>query len=142
MTRANWVFGVGPGNFRTHIQHYEPATHESPHNNFIAMMSETGLAGAVLYGAFFFSGLVVAWRAGRKRPAIRMIAAAIVAYLMVGMFLTRHTQVLAYVLVGAAVGMSRDVQALGRPANVNEAHPGCDEPAVDEQESASPRNDS
>jgi len=138
MTLANPLFGVGPGNFEAHVQRYEPSISDSPHNNFIGMMGETGLMGAVLYGAFFFSGLVVAWRAGGKSPAAKMLAAAIVAYLAVGMFMTRHTQVLAYVLVGAAVGMARDAQAPDQPVTVTEAPPRGDGPVADEQESDAP----
>ncbi len=107
------LVGVGPGNFAARIGDYSPALARcEPHNNFLAMLSETGLPGLALYIAFFFGAVGAAWRAGRYsknawiRSAACFIAAALVAYLTVGCFLTRHTQTLGYMLAGATVALT------------------------------------
>jgi O-antigen ligase len=46
--------GIGPGNFEHYFALARPDIDpKPPHNNIVAMLCETGLPGAILYGAFF-----------------------------------------------------------------------------------------
>ena len=111
----HWFIGVGPGRSPTYLAQYTPATLNSDyavHNNFLAVAAELGLPGLLLYCALYGSVLVLMWQKGRTSarhwpaPEARALAAGIVAYLAVGMFITRHDQALPYILLGFAIAVS------------------------------------
>ena len=112
MFREHPLTGVGPGNYVALLKDYAPR-HQGfgPHNNYIALLSETGLPGLMLYVAFFLSAAGVLWHVGRSHVdvwpggAARFALAALVAYLVAGCFIARQTQTLAYVLAGASVAL-------------------------------------
>lgn len=119
----HWLFGVGPGRSPAYIAQHTPATLNSEyavHNNFLAVATELGLPGLLLYVALFGSVLLLMWQKGRTSakhwpaPEARALAASLVAYLAVGMFITRHDQALPYILVGFAIALTGHFPHRGR----------------------------
>lgn len=143
--RAGWrmfldhpLMGVGPSNFGAHVGTYAPALADvSPHNNFIAMLSETGALGMALYTAFFSAAIITLWRLARNSReswpsgASRFLVSALVAYLVTGCFISRPTLVLPYVLAGAGL-------ALRRISHIKGPGPGGAGPARLDHNSAEP----
>jgi len=110
------VFGVGLGNFEHRVGGYtKNGKSDSPHNNIIGFLTETGFTGAVLYLAFFLRAICMAALASHRIPPTKsgrfavFLAAALMSYLVGGMFLTRHTMTLAYLLAGGALAVSMSV---------------------------------
>ncbi len=112
MALGNPVFGVGMGNFEHRVGEYTPSGKDnSPHNNIVGMLAETGFPGAVLYLTFFVSAIYLAGVTARRSTDMRLrgfamlLAGSLVAYLAGGMFMTRHTLTLAYLLAGGALAV-------------------------------------
>jgi VanZ family protein/O-antigen ligase len=112
MARANPLFGVGLGNFQLRMKEYsQKGNADSHHNNVIGMFAETGVVGGLLYLGLFIGAIVVAfyhaWRL--RQESAHWIAlgagASLVAYQISGMFMTRHTLELAYLLAGGAIAL-------------------------------------
>ena len=108
------LFGVGPGNFH---EFAADANADAPgryvsHNNFVSVAGETGAVGLLLYSAAFLGAIALLVRTAiRHRAATlgataRALVGSLVAYLVVGQFISRHDMVLAYALVGAAAGLT------------------------------------
>ena len=117
MALDNPIFGVGLGNFEPRMAAYSRnGKSDSPHNHVIAMLAETGFLGAVLFLTLFVYAMVVAFVTARRLPpgpehwTAALLAGALVAYFVGGMFMTRHTFWLAYLLVGGAAAMSSRVE--------------------------------
>lgn len=111
----HWFIGVGPGRSPAYIAQHTPAALNSDyavHNNFLAVATELGVPGLLLYGALFGSTVILMWQKGRTSaqhwpaPEARALVASIIAYLAVGMFITRHDQALPYILLGFATAVS------------------------------------
>jgi O-antigen ligase len=108
------LFGIGVGNYANYIQQYEPQLGSDfvAHNNFINLLAEAGLVGMLLYVALFGMAIValiqVAMLFRDEWPAVasRHVITAIVAYLVVGMFITRPDLGLAYLLAGWSLALS------------------------------------
>ncbi len=97
-------FGLGPGNFGRIVG-------RDPHNNVVAMLAETGFLGAALYSAFFIAAIATLWRIGQARDdpyaaVARWLAAGIVAWFGVALFLGLETNAIAFVYAGTAVALS------------------------------------
>ena len=129
----HWLVGVGPGRSPAYIAQYTPTALNSDyavHNNFLAVATELGLPGLLLYSALFGSAFLLMWQKGRTSaqhwpaPEARALAAAIVAYLAVGMFITRHDQALPYILVGFAIAITGHYPHRGRGPRANAAESG------------------
>lgn len=112
------VFGVGMGNFEHRVGKYTSSGKgDSPHNNIVGMLAETGFPGVLLYLAFFVCAICLAAVTARRSADSRLrrfavfLAASIVAYFVGGMFMTRHTMTLAYLLAGGALAVSTSCQA-------------------------------
>jgi len=111
------VTGVGPGNFHNLVCVYNPklAENYAAHNNFVGVLAEGGLPGLVLYVFLFVGGLGMLWRigvvAGHRWPGngAKAVFAALSVYLATGCFISRQDMVLAYLLLGWAVAMHRDL---------------------------------
>lgn len=107
-----WM-GVGSGNFSRFALDYAPALRRDlpAHSNYLAMFAETGVPGLLLYLACFAGAILVLIQtirlAGRDwpAPAARALIPALLGYLAIGLALTRHDQVLAYLLAGWAAGL-------------------------------------
>ena len=106
------AYGVGMGNFENRVGEYTPSGRDdSPHNNIIGTLAETGFTGALLYLTLFISAIFMAAFASKhsSEPELREIsvflAASLVAYFTGGMFMTRHTMTLAYLLAGGALAV-------------------------------------
>lgn len=107
------VLGVGPGHFTRFVLDYNPNLRRNlpAHNHLLAMLAETGWIGGLLFVLFFGSAILLLIRTLRicptdwPAPAVKCLMAAIVAYLAVGCFITRHDLILAYVLAGWAVAL-------------------------------------
>ncbi len=120
MFRQHPVLGVGVGNYHNRVDDHNTdlPRQRAAHNNYVQMIAEAGFPGLVLYVSLFAGTLVVLWQVGSiagpdwPGPAARMLAASIVAYLVVGLFISRQDMALAYLFVGWAVAL-RD-QWLGR----------------------------
>ncbi|MHB0954788.1 MAG: O-antigen ligase family protein [Pirellulaceae bacterium] len=113
MALAYPIFGVGLGNFEHRVAAYTPRGRaDSPHNNVVGMLAETGFAGAVMYLATFVGAIGLAVRTAGRSTDVRLrwigmfLVASLVAYVVGGMFMTRHTMELAYLLAGAALAIS------------------------------------
>jgi O-antigen ligase len=118
--RAGWAMadaqpwiGVGPGNYPHFVGLYAPGKQALPaHSNYIHMLAETGFPGLFLYLALFAAALLVLGRVrqfsadGDQRFAAAMLQLSLVAYLVAGVFLSRHDLVLAYLLTGWAATLS------------------------------------
>jgi O-Antigen ligase len=111
-----WL-GVGPGNYPKALASYMPSAEGMPtHNNLLNVAAETGLPGALLYVLLFggalvrLQGLIRRDPGSWRRDAARAVQAAIVAYLGIGLLLSRQDMQLAYLLVGwaAALAWSED----------------------------------
>lgn len=125
MFREQPLFGVGPGNFAARVGSYAPRLARSdPHNHLIAMLTETGLPGLVLYFAFFAGSILALWRVGRgssdlwPAAAARSVVATLGAFLTVGFFLGLHTHALAFVCAGAAVALRSAENRVDQPAAI------------------------
>jgi O-antigen ligase len=128
MAADHAVFGVGPGNGHRHVHAYYDNAEPGfvAHNNLLHVAGETGFVGAALYVALFVAAFVVLVRAARRHGheppgvAARMLIAALVAYHVAGLFISRHDLVLAYVLVGwaAAVGAKTTKRQSNKATNL------------------------
>ncbi|OQW88762.1 MAG: hypothetical protein BWK72_07345 [Rhodoferax ferrireducens] len=106
------LVGVGPGNYPAMLGLYEPGKGMlAAHSNYVQMLAETGFLGLVLYLAFF-GGTMVALglvRRGAREPwqqrMAQMLQLALLAYLVGGIFNSRHDFALAYLLAGWAMAM-------------------------------------
>ncbi len=104
------VLGVGIGNFRPHVGAYNLAVAGmSPHNNFVAMAAEAGLPALGLYVAAVSLAVIAGVRSSRRTgrgdgPGL-YVAGALVAQVAGGCFMTRHTEAIAFILAGLAVGL-------------------------------------
>jgi O-antigen ligase len=112
--RAGWamakkapLFGVGPGNFPRVVGKYSAASTGLPaHNNFLHMLAETGFPGLALYTMLFAYALFALERTRRlarateQRIMASLLSLSLVAYLVAGLFITRHDLVLAYIVLG------------------------------------------
>lgn len=114
MTVQQPVFGVGPGNYPMFLPIYRTGREPlAAHSNYVQMAAETGFVGVVLYLALFVGTLVVLGRiahsagADWQRRTAAMLQLAFVAYLVGGIFNSRHDFVLAYILAGWAVALQR-----------------------------------
>jgi O-antigen ligase len=121
MTADRPVVGVGLGNYPAHVGAYAPALRGmDPHNHVIAMATETGVAGVVLYVAFFTAALTTLWRLGQRHydtwqgATARWFAGGLAAWFAVGFFLGLHTNAIAFGLAGAAAALGP--RAAGRRA--------------------------
>lgn len=120
------VLGVGWGNFHAAIAGYDRSlSGQSVHNNFLGVLAETGVPGLALYVLLFGQALARMVRRSLTGdefawPA-RAVALALVAYLIAGLFLTRHDMPFAYLLVGWSVAIH--AAPLGRPARRPAARP-------------------
>ena len=113
MSLAHPVFGVGLSNCEHRVAEYTASGRgDSPHNNVLGMLAETGFVGAALYVALFVYAIGLAvWIAhqsddSRTRWISILLAASLVGYLVGGMFMTRHTFPLAYLLAGGTLAIS------------------------------------
>ena len=71
--RSHPLFGLGLNNFSVYYEFVTGKTNWGPHSFYVALLVETGLVGAALFGAFLF------WlfkRLGAARRLGRMLAAA------------------------------------------------------------------
>lgn len=114
-------FGVGPGNFYQWVQVYQPGLAEpyAAHNNFVDVLAEAGAPGLILYGGLI---TVTLWLlrqtsvlAGREwpGPAARRVLGCLWVYLVVGCFISRHDMALAYLMMGWAVAIRRELYGHG-----------------------------
>lgn len=112
--REHWLLGVGPGRSPEFIGRYTPETLNrgyAVHNNFLAVMTELGIIGLLLYIGLFGGGLRSLWHAGRGKgldwPGLeaRFLSAALIGYLVAGCFITRHDQALPYILLGVGIAL-------------------------------------
>jgi hypothetical protein len=82
------LFGLGLNNFSVYYEQVTGKTNWGPHSFYVALLVETGLAGAALFGVFvwyLFSRLGAARRVGRALAARGDVAAARVTPLAWGM---------------------------------------------------------
>lgn len=110
----HYGFGVGPGNSAAVLEIYRPGSWGLPtHNSLLDVATETGIVGLVLYCSVFFGAIYLMQSASQRgivawpQPEIRMVQAALAAYIGVGLFLSRHDMQLAYILVGWAAALLR-----------------------------------
>jgi len=108
------IVGVGPGNYPLVVGSYARGKDNLvAHNSYLNMAAETGFPGAALYIALFVGACWLSARVARRArntwpgPGARTLQASLVAYLVVGMFISRHDMVLAYLLAGWAVALAR-----------------------------------
>lgn len=107
-----WV-GVGAGNYPVAIGFYLPRMYQGmvTHNSFIQILAETGFPGLMLYSALFLAALAMLQRSIRlakdlwHRSAGIAVQSALAAYLVAGVFISRHDWVLGYILVGMAIAL-------------------------------------
>lgn len=107
-----WV-GVGVGNYPNVVVFYLPRMYQGmgAHNVFLQIAAETGFPGLALYCILFLGTLAMLQRTIRltKEPWRRStgiaVQAALAAYLVAGVFLTRHDLVFSYILVGWSVAL-------------------------------------
>lgn len=83
--RDHPVLGVGANNYVTVLEDYAPATGYSyvPHNKFLLVWSEAGLAGLIAFGLFLGGSLRKGWLALRapSAPLLPYVVASGAAYL-------------------------------------------------------------
>ena len=108
------LLGVGPGNYPAIVTIYLPGREKiAAHSSYVQMLSETGFPGLALYSAFFLGIIFMLSRSPRTkevtwpRHAARMLQVSLVAYMVGGIFNSRHDFVLAYVLAGWAIAIHR-----------------------------------
>lgn len=107
-----WV-GVGAGNYPTAIVFYLPRMYQGmvTHNSFIQILAETGFPGLILYSGLFLATLVMLQRNIRQakdpwhRSAGIAVQSALAAYLVAGIFISRHDLVFGYILIGMAIAL-------------------------------------
>lgn len=114
MTKDNPWFGIGPGNFQNVIETYDSQLARMfSHNSFLNVLAETGVIGLLLYLSVFLIGsfqLVKAIRLHRgdwRAQAAWFVAAGIVAFVVISLFLTRHLMTIAYILLGCSSVLAR-----------------------------------
>ena len=112
MTQDHPWTGVGPGEFPRVLHRYNAKIGFYPaHNNFLGMLAETGIPGLTLYSLLFLGMLCHLWRTGTiggpdwPGPAARLLFPCLVAYLVVGLFISREDLPLAYILAGWGVAL-------------------------------------
>ena len=111
-----WV-GVGPGNYTARIgDHLPSSAGVVAHSTFLQLAAETGFVGLALFAVLVVGAMFAAGSAARRtlsdtdRDLACALQASLAAFLGVGLFLSRHDMVLAYLLVGwvAALGAHHD----------------------------------
>jgi hypothetical protein len=114
------IVGVGPGNFARETGLYlRKKTRLPAHNSILHMAAETGIPGALLYLTLFIGAVIVLQRRLRDpqsdwhAPLARSVLAALIAYLVGGLFMSRHDMQLAYILLGWAVVLQFQAQERG-----------------------------
>lgn len=114
------LLGVGLGNFEHRMSEFSgDGTRDSPHNHVIGMLAEGGFPAAVLFlllfGLVIVNCVITAYTTSAS--GINWLAACaagtIIAYFTGGMFMTRHTFELAYLLVGGVLAIA----AMGEDAS-------------------------
>jgi len=107
-----WL-GVGPGNYPNAVFFYNPALANLPaHNSIAAIAAETGIPALIFFLGLIFSILTTLVRkmavtGSRNHQATRMLLAAIIGFLVGGLFITRHDSPLLYLMLGWAVAITR-----------------------------------
>ena len=144
MSLKHPVFGVGPGNFHNEVAKYQPQDADqiqigphpgksridddeyAAHNSIVHVLGESGFPGALLYlilfgGAAMRFLLVMPVRDDRGRKTfgwpffgVRLLFAAMVVYLVIGIFISRQDMVLAYLLAGWGSGILAHLRAKRR----------------------------
>ena len=100
LAAAHPILGVGPGNYGAAL-----GGGRDPHNHVMAMLSETGFPGGLLYAVFFAGAFLTAATRVRHRTArlaASTSAAGIAVFLIVGFFLGLQTHAMAFVYAGLA----------------------------------------
>jgi len=115
-----WM-GVGPGNSVVALERYRPgSTTMRIHNSPMDALTETGLVGLTLYVGLFVGAMALLQRSSLRGqslwplPEMRMVQAALAAYVGFGFFLSRYDMQLAYLLVGWAAALLYQ----GKTANI------------------------
>ena len=109
--RDHLVGGQGPGTFRRGADSAEPVR-RSPHNIFVELAAELGLAGVLVYAWMLIATLIRLHRVRRGtggttwlRPASIAIEAALIAYLTASLFLSEPFASPLFVLVGLSLAL-------------------------------------
>jgi O-antigen ligase len=113
MSAENLWLGVGPGQFPHRVALYAPKqTGLDTHNSWLEMLAETGIPGMLLFSAFWFAMFAVALKPSScsARLEARWFSRAqlgfVVAFIVAGLFGSRHNLPFAYFL--AAMGHAID----------------------------------
>lgn len=152
MSLANPLFGVGPGNFHNEVANYPLkdgtslqldetnnsgmiADGFSAHNSVIHTLGETGFIGAGLYLILFGCAATLSLFSrppkdalgktddGWPFPALKLLFAAVAAYMAIGIFLSRQDLVLAYLLVGWVSAVHAKNRTACRRSTANSNNP-------------------
>jgi O-antigen ligase len=111
VVRSHPIVGVGPGAFAHNLKSdREDVRGYLAHNSLIELLCETGVPGVSLFVAFFFYLLVHLYRikghaAAWKAATATSLQAALVAYLLCGLFVSRQDLALAYIVAGCGVSL-------------------------------------
>ncbi len=116
--RAHPVFGVGPGQFQGYLTHYNATQHtrltvNHPHNHLLALLSEQGSLGAILFVVLIGMTLSGLYRLSHfcrhEEPGAtsRLVFIGLLGFLYMSTFVTEHDHPLIYLFCGLTAAMSR-----------------------------------
>lgn len=93
MSRKNLLFGTGPDTFLYAMNDHMKQTgqelsqiFDTPHNLFLAVLSNNGLPAMLVYMALFAAALALAWRRRKQQPFLIPLGMAAGCYILQGMF--------------------------------------------------------
>jgi O-antigen ligase len=87
--RLHPLFGLGLNNFSVYYEFVTGTTNWGPHSFYVALLVETGLVGAIVFGAFLawvFARLAVAHRVTNVRPLAWGLTAALAGTMAANFF--------------------------------------------------------
>ena len=129
------LLGVGLGNYQPLSQRYTGNNLSErivAHNNFFHIGGEAGLGGLMLYCGLLILTLVAAFKLSRSPIAwFRMwghiIELSMIAYLVVGTFISRHNFVLAYMIMGLAAAKAQSLKQFEAAEKAVQSQPAASE---------------
>lgn len=93
MSRKNLLFGTGPDTFLYAMNDHMKQTgqelsqiFDTPHNLFLAVLTNNGLPAMLVYMGLFAAALALAWRCRKQQPFLIPLGMAAGCYLLQGMF--------------------------------------------------------
>lgn len=111
------ILGVGPGNYANWIGVYQIGKSRLPaHNSFISVAAEAGLIALTLFVLLIYLGFRTLGKISRQSEISVLhgtavaLQSSIIAFITVGIFMSRHDLVFIYIVLGFVVALNATVK--------------------------------